>query len=134
MALGARANLAENFAAAETAYRAALALQQKALGRDDPDTVTALMHLALQVSDQGRFAEADTLFRQADALAPRASDKAAVARLRHYQALNALNQGHDQQALDAAGRRPRLAMPHWSRARACRPSRQCKPMQLASAA
>ena len=36
-----------------------IALQQKALGRDHPDTVTALMHLALQVSDQGRFAEAD---------------------------------------------------------------------------
>ena len=103
MALGARANLAENFATAETAYRAALALQQKALGRDNPDTVTALMHLALQVSDQGRFAEADTLFRQADALAPRASDKAAVARLRHYQALHALNQGHDQQALTLLG-------------------------------
>jgi CHAT domain-containing protein len=99
MALGARANLAENFAAAETAYRAAYALQQKALGRNDPDTVTALMHLALQVSDQGRFAEADTLFRQADTLAPRASDKAAVARLRHYQALHALNQGHNEQAL-----------------------------------
>ena len=103
MALGARTNLAENFAAAEIAYRAALALQQKALGRDDPDTVTALMHLALQVSDQGRFAEADTLFRQAEALAPRASDKAAVARLRHYQALNALNQGHDRAGVDAAG-------------------------------
>jgi CHAT domain-containing protein len=103
MALGARANLAENFATAETAYRAALALQQKALGRDNPDAVTALMHLALQVSDQGRFAEADTLFRQADALAPRASDKAAVARLRHYQALHALNQGHDQQTLTLLG-------------------------------
>jgi CHAT domain-containing protein len=99
MSLGARANLAEDFAAAETAYRAALALQQKVLGRNDPDTVTPLMHLALQVSDQGRFAEADALFRQADALAPRASDKAAVARLYHYRALNMLNQGHDEQAL-----------------------------------
>jgi len=57
------------------------------------------MHLALQVSDQGRFAEADALFRRVDALAPRASDKAAVARLYHYRALNALNQGHDEQAL-----------------------------------
>jgi len=103
MALGARANLAENFAAAETAYRAAFALQQKALGRDNPDTVTALMHLALQVSDQGRFAEADTLFRQAATLAPRASDKAAVARLKHYQALHALNQGHKEQALALLG-------------------------------
>jgi CHAT domain-containing protein len=103
MALGARANLAEDFASAETAYRAAFALQQKALGRDSPDTVTALMHLALQVSDQGRFAEADALFRQADALAPRASDKAAVARLHHYQALHALNQGRYQPALTLLG-------------------------------
>jgi CHAT domain-containing protein len=99
MAVGARANLAENFAAAEIAYRAALALQQRLLGKDNPDTVTALMHLALQVSDQGRFAEADALFKQANLLAPRASDKAATARLRHYQALNALNQHHDDQAL-----------------------------------
>jgi CHAT domain-containing protein len=107
MALGARANLAENFAAAETAFRAALALQQHALGHDDPDTVNALMHLALQVSDQGRFAEADALFRQAATLVPRASDKAATSRLQHYQALNALNQKQYQQALtllDQAGR------------------------------
>jgi CHAT domain-containing protein len=103
MQLGARANLAENFTAAETAYRAALALQQKALGRDHPDTVTALMHLALQASDQGRIAEADALFKQADVLAPHASDKAALARLRHYQALNALNQGHNDQALTLLG-------------------------------
>ncbi len=99
MSLGARANLAENFAAAEIAYRAALALEQRKLGRDNPDTVTALMHLALQVSDQGRFTDADALFKQADALAPRASDKAAVARLQHYRALHALNQGRNEQAL-----------------------------------
>jgi len=99
MALGARANLAESFATAETAYRAALALQQKALGRTNPDTVNALMHLALQVSDQGRFAEADTLFQQADTLAPRAADQAAPARLLHYRALDALNQGHNETAL-----------------------------------
>ncbi len=103
MAVGARANLAENFAAAEIAYRGALALQQRLLGKDNPDTVTALMHLALQVSDQGRFAEADALFKQAELLAPRASDKAATARLRHYEALNALNQGHDDQALALLG-------------------------------
>ncbi len=78
-------------------------MQQKALGRDNPDNVTALMHLALQVSDQGRFGEADTLFKQADALAPRASDQAAVARLHHYEALHALNQGRDEQALTLLG-------------------------------
>lgn len=99
MAVGARANLADNFAAAETAYRAALALQQKAIGRNNPDTVTPLMHLALQISDQGRFAESDILFRQADALAPRATDRAAVARLLHYRALDAMNKGHNDTAL-----------------------------------
>jgi CHAT domain-containing protein len=99
MALGARANLAENFATAEIAYRAALAVQQKAPGRNNPDTADALMHLALQVSDQGRFAEADALFKAADALAPMAADKAAPARLLHYRGLHALNQGHTDEAL-----------------------------------
>ena len=99
MALGARTNLAENFAAAETAYRAALALQQRLLGNDSPETVAPLTALALQISDQGRYPEADALFRHAEALAPRAADQAAPARLLHYRALDQLNQGHDAQAL-----------------------------------
>ena len=40
MAAGTRANLADNPAAAEAAFRAALALQQKALGEDNPNTAT----------------------------------------------------------------------------------------------
>jgi len=99
MTVGARANLAEDFPSAEQAYRAALAIQQKALGPDNPDTVEPLMHLALQVSDEGRFAAADPLFARADTLAPRAADRAAVARLLHYRALHALNEGHQAQAL-----------------------------------
>ena len=74
-------------------------VQQKALGSDNPDTVLPLMHLALQVSDQGRFAEADALFARAQTLAPRATDRAATARLLHYRALHALNQGQLAQAL-----------------------------------
>jgi len=99
MTAGARANLAEDFASAEQAYRAALAIQQKALGQDDPNTVEPLMHLALQVSDEGRFAAADPLFARAEALAPHAADRVAPARLLHYRALHALNQGHQAQAL-----------------------------------
>jgi CHAT domain-containing protein len=99
MALGQRTNLAEDFATSETAYRAALAMQQKALGQDNPDAVNAMMHLALQLSNQGRFPEADALFRRADALAPRAADRVAAARLLHYRALHALNQHNDTQAL-----------------------------------
>jgi CHAT domain-containing protein len=107
MALGARANLAEDFAAAEIAYRAALVVQQQALGRDNPDTVTALMHLALQASNQGHFATADALFRQAGTLAPRAADRAAPARLLHYRALDAVNRGHDDEALALLGQAER---------------------------
>ena len=59
MLAGTRANLAESYVAAEQAYRAALALQQKALGENDPNTAVPLMLIALQVSDQGRSAEAD---------------------------------------------------------------------------
>lgn len=99
MTVAAQANAAENFAGAEAAYRAALALQRKALGPNDPDTALTLMDLALQVSDQGRYPEADTLFTEAATLAPRASDPSTVARLAHYRALNALNQGDDKAAL-----------------------------------
>lgn len=99
MSAGTRANLAEDFAAAETAFRAALALQQKALGPDNPNTVAPLMHIALQVSDQGRFSEADALFARADRLVNGAADPTAKPRLLHYEALNDINQGRYKQAL-----------------------------------
>ena len=99
MAAGTRANLADNPGAAESAFRAALALQQKALGKDNPNTATALMSLALQLSDEGRYAEADALFADAGKLAPGAADATAPARLLHYRGLDALNQGQLEQAL-----------------------------------
>jgi CHAT domain-containing protein len=99
MLAGGRANLSQSFPAAEQAFRAALALQQKALGRDSPDTVAALVPLAVQISDEGRFADADTLFVQADRLTPAAADRTAPARLVHYRALHEVNQGHYAAAL-----------------------------------
>ncbi len=100
MAAGTRANLADNPGAAETAFRAALALQQKALGKDNPNTATALMSLALQLSNEGRYAEAATLFADAEKLAPASADATAKARLLHYRGLDALNQGHMPQSRD----------------------------------
>ena len=99
MQAGTKANLAQDFAGAEQAYRAAVTLQQRVLGAATPEAAGALTLLALQISDQGRFAEADALFAKAAVLAPRASDPAAPARLLHDRALHALNQGHDEQAL-----------------------------------
>ena len=99
MQAGTRANLAESFIASERAYRAALILQQKTLGRDNPNTAVPLMLLALQMSNQGRTAEADEDFARAARLIGRADDPTAMPRLRHYQALNAINKGEPAVAL-----------------------------------
>ena len=93
MQAGTRANLSNNPASAETAFRAALALQQKALGKDNPNTATPMMTLALQLSDAGRFAEADSLLAQAERLVAGSVDPTARARLAHYRGVNLRNQG-----------------------------------------
>ena len=93
MSAGTRANLSANAAAAEAAFRAALTLQQKALGKDNPNTATAVMTLALQLSNDGRYSEASALFAQAERLAPNAADPIEEARLLHYRGLDAQNHG-----------------------------------------
>ena len=99
MEAGGRANLSQSYTAAEQAFRAALAVQQKALGANNPDTVASMVPLAVQLSDQGRFVEADALFTQAGRLTPTAADRTATARLAHYRALDAVNQGQYTKAL-----------------------------------
>ncbi len=99
MDAGSRANLAESFVAAERAYRAAYELQRKTLGPADPNTAVALMLVALQLSDQGRTAEADDAFARAARLAPKAADPTALPRLEHYRGLNALNENKPAEAL-----------------------------------
>ncbi len=127
MAAGTRANLADNPGAAESAFRAALALQQKALGKDNANTSTALMSLALQLSIEGRYAEAEALFTDADKLAPKAADATAQARLLHYRGVDALNQGQLEQALallDDADRAYAALAPADALAAHARPIRQ----------
>ncbi len=99
MLAGTRANLAESFVAAERAYRAAYALQRKSLGAEDPNTAVPLMLLALQLSDQGRFAEADDTFARATRLVGKAADPSARPRLQHYRGLNAVNENKPAEAL-----------------------------------
>lgn len=98
------ANRTEDFAGAEKNLRAALALQQKALGADNPNTVVSLISLALQVSNQRRFAEADSLFTRASQLVGTADDPLQSVRLVHYQALHAANQGRADDALTLLAR------------------------------
>ena len=97
---GTRANLADDFVQSEAAFRRAVAVQEKALGHDNPNIATPLTYMALQVSNQGRYAEADAMFTRAQALAPRSADPSASARLLNYRALHENNQGHYDQALN----------------------------------
>ena len=99
MLAGTRANLAESFVAAERVYRAAYDLQRKTLGAEDPNTAVPLMLLALQLSDQGRFAEADETFARATRLVGKAADPSALPRLEHYRGLNAVNENKPAEAL-----------------------------------
>ncbi|MBS7809700.1 CHAT domain-containing protein [Roseococcus pinisoli] len=99
MAVGRDANQAERFVAAETAYRAALSLQERALGARAPDLYLPMVLLALQLSNQGRFPEAEALFTRAAVLAPRAAEPLAGAYVAHYRGLHEANRGHNDQAL-----------------------------------
>jgi len=100
MAAGNRANQAENAAAAETAYRAALGVQERALGAENPALATTLALLAVQLSNQGRYPAADAALTRADALARRpGAEEGLPARLAHYRALHQLNLGRNAEAL-----------------------------------
>lgn len=99
MTLGRDLNQTENFAAAEDAYRAALAVQERVLGRDNANTATAMLHLAVNLSNQKRLAEAGVLLDRAAALAPSAADPATPARVLHYRGLHALNAGDPMAAI-----------------------------------
>lgn len=99
MTAGTRANLAENYTGAERAYRAAYALQQKALGADDPNTAIPLMLIALQLSNQGRTVDAAAGFDRAARLVGNTANPFAIARLQHYRGLNFINENKPADAL-----------------------------------
>jgi CHAT domain-containing protein len=99
MAAGTRANLADSPVAAERAFRAALELQQKALGANNPNTADPMMLVALQLSNQGKYEQAEPLFDRAEQLARNSADAAAVPRLLHYRGLDELNQNHPDRAM-----------------------------------
>jgi len=60
------------YAEAEPLYRRALAICEKALGPQHPDTATCLNNLAVLYRKQGRYPEADPLYRRALAISEEA--------------------------------------------------------------
>lgn len=92
MKLGDEANSIDNFAAAEDAFRDALAVQQRILGPNNPGLALPLMHLGLQISNQHRFAEADGFFKRAAALLAAKPDPLVEGRLELYLGMHEANQ------------------------------------------
>jgi CHAT domain-containing protein len=93
MLLGRELNQTENFAGAEDVYRQALAIRVAALRTEnDPNLANPIMHIALNLSNQGRFAEANRLFARAESLVEGAADRNAPSRLQQYRGMHALNQ------------------------------------------
>ena len=103
MQAGLQANLAGRPEQAEKAYRAALSLQEKAQGKDSPAGAAAMMSLALQISVQGRFDDAQQFFTRAEGLINQAGaaqiDRNGRARLALYTGLHALNQSDPKLAI-----------------------------------
>ncbi len=93
---------AQDYAGAERAYRHALEIESRLFGANSAPVGQTLAELALQVSNQGRFDEADALFRRAEPIIQASNDSSLRARLASYLALHAANQRHFADALKLA--------------------------------
>jgi CHAT domain-containing protein len=92
----------DNYAGAEDAYRKALEIETRAFGPTSQAVGETLAELALQVSNQGRFDEAATLFQRASPIIEGSASAMLRARLTAYQALDAANQRNYPDALKLA--------------------------------
>ena len=102
MQLGNAANDGSNYAAAEQAFRSALAVQERILGPSDPGLATPIMDLALQISNQGRYVEADQLFARANQLVSESGDELQKARYDFYIAEHESNRANLPEAAASA--------------------------------
>jgi CHAT domain-containing protein len=86
-------NSAGNFAGSEAAYRRALEIQTRVLGANSSGVGDTLMHLALAVSNQGRFDESANLFERASPIVEASTDVSDRALFYTYQGYDKANQG-----------------------------------------
>ncbi len=91
------------FDQAESDFRSLVAAT-RAANAPVRERAEALLNLALNVSDNGRFAEADLLFAQADALVASARDPVLSAEALNYTALHLRNQRRFPEAVETAQR------------------------------
>ncbi len=99
MTLGQHHNSVKDFASAEKRYREAWSIHERLLGVANPRSADVLMHVALELSNQERFTEANALFARAETLLNRNAGTHDNARLQSYLGLHAANQGDFEAAL-----------------------------------
>jgi CHAT domain-containing protein len=96
-------NFQANFPQAEAAYRKALELQEGVLPGEPGGHAFLLMHIALELSNQDRYDEADQLFKEAkEALSASFQEETDEPRLLSYLAIHSANQGEDARAIELA--------------------------------
>lgn len=91
--------------AAEDAFRRALEVREERWGFDDPGAAPVLSHLALEISNQSRFEEADILFKRAEQTITNSAGPVSPLdrpRLLSYQAIDQANRGRYEEALALA--------------------------------
>ena len=98
MAAGDADNNIDDAAAAERAFREALAVQQHFLGQNNPGLALTMMKLAAQIAHQRSAPEADLLLADAARLAARSNDPLLGAQLDYYRAVTAAYEQHPGEA------------------------------------
>ena len=104
MAAGQFYNSIKDFTTAAHRYREAITLHERVFGADNPGILDPMMHLALEMSNQGRFAEADLLFNRVGIFVRNSLDGNDRARYLSYRALHAANKREFDAALNFAER------------------------------
>ncbi len=110
--LGDAYNSLRDYPRAEDAWRRALDMQERALGAANPALGDTLGHLALNIANQRRFAEAETLFQRAEPLTKRSGDPDHLPRLLVYRGFVAELKGQLPQALALVAESTRLRREH----------------------
>lgn len=97
-----------DFGRSEAEYRKALLVEDKVFGAGASTNPDVVMTLALEISNQGRYAEAAELFDKAGVLARQSIDPGDEPRLLSYRAIDAANRNALAEALGNAQEATRL--------------------------
>ena len=103
MSLGQYYNSVKDYRTAERQYREALTIQERLLGVGNSGAIDPMMHLALELSNQARFIEADALFSRVSDMLKSSVDETDLARYLSYRGYHAANQQRFEEALTLAG-------------------------------